>query len=137
VPVNVKLPKPTKVVAVSAGCEHSLALTSTGSVLAWGDGDDGDLGDGSFNESDVPMKVELAKGVKATAVAGGYTHSLALTSTGSVLAWGDNTFDELGDGTSGGDSDVPVQVELPAGTKATKSRTGSDAYHSLALMQRK
>ena len=35
-PVNVSLPAGTKVTAVAAGAIHSLALTSTGAVLAWG-----------------------------------------------------------------------------------------------------
>ncbi len=142
VPVNVNLPAGTKVTAVAAGASHSLALTSTGAVLAWGYNTDGELGDGSTTNSDVPVKVKLPAGMKVTAVAGGGFlegvgvdtagpgHSLALTSTGAVLAWGYNTDGELGDGNRT-NSDVPVKVKLPAGRKVTAVAAGE--LHSLAV----
>ena len=51
-------------------------------------------------------------GTKVTAVAAGELHSLAVTSTGAVLAWGGNNFGQLGDRSYEG-SDVPVRVDLP------------------------
>ena len=112
VPVKVNLPVGTKVTAVAAGAEHNLAVTSTGAVLAWGYNADGQLGDGSTGGSDVPVNVTLPTGTKVTAVAAGALHSLALTSTGAVLAWGYNADGELGDGNTT-NSDVPVKVNLP------------------------
>ncbi len=109
-PVNVSLPAGTKVTAVAAGALHSLALTSTGAVFAWGFNADGELGDGSTANSDVPVKVDLPAGTKVTAVAAGGYYSLALTSTGSVFAWGYNADGELGDGGTA-NSDVPVRGE--------------------------
>jgi alpha-tubulin suppressor-like RCC1 family protein len=55
----VKLPAGAKVTAIAAGCHHSLALTSTGQVLAWGDDASGELGDGNTTQRDVPVKVRL------------------------------------------------------------------------------
>ena len=121
VPVKVKLPAGRKVTAIAAGGYlegvgadtagpgHSLALTSTGAVLAWGYNADGELGNGNRTNSDVPVKVKLPAGRKVTAVAAGELHSLAVTSTGAVLAWGGNNFGQLGDGSYEG-SDVPVRV---------------------------
>jgi alpha-tubulin suppressor-like RCC1 family protein len=131
VPVKVKLPKGTTVTAASSGEDHSLALSSTGSVLAWGYNGDGQLGNGTTTDRHVPVKVKLPKGTKVTAISAGCEHSLALTSTGSVLAWGYNAFGQLGNGTTGGTSDVPVKVKLPKGTKVTAISGGCD--HSLAL----
>jgi alpha-tubulin suppressor-like RCC1 family protein len=130
VPVRVKLPKSAKVTEISAGWNYSLAVTSTGSVYAWGQGDYGKLGDGSTTSRDLPVKVKLPKGVKVTAVSAGASHSLALTSTGSMYAWGHGGFGELGDGSTSG-SDVPVKVKLPKGVKA--SRMSAGANHSLAV----
>jgi alpha-tubulin suppressor-like RCC1 family protein len=142
VPVSVSLPAGTKVTAVAAGSLHSLAVTSTGAVLAWGYNTDGELGDGGTTDSDVPVMVKLPAGTKVTAVAAGGYYSLALTSTGAVLAWGYNTDGELGDGGTT-DSDVPVMVKLPAGTKVTAVAAGGSLEgvggdtvgpgHSLAL----
>lgn len=124
-PVKVKLPQGTKVTAVSGGNLHSLALTSTGAVLAWGYNTDGELGNGTTTGSDLPVKVMLPQGTKVTMIAAGTSTSLALTSTGSVLAWGSNADGELGNGNTT-DSDVPVKVKLPKGTKAIRVAAGSE-----------
>ena len=129
-PVAVHLPAGVRITAVAAGAGHSLALTSTGSVLAWGAGSSGQLGDGSTAGSDVPVAVQLPAGVTVTAVAAGGAHSLALTATGSVLAWGAGGRGQLGDGSTAG-SDVPVTVRLPAGARVTSLTVG--AADSLAL----
>lgn len=130
VPVQVSLPAGTAVAAVAAGCFHSLALTMTGQVLAWGENAHGQLGDGNTTLSRAPLRVKLPAGIKAVAVAAGCFQSLALTSTGQVLAWGQNATGELGDGTTT-QSDVPVKVRLPAGTKATAIAAG--CFQGIAL----
>jgi alpha-tubulin suppressor-like RCC1 family protein len=43
-------------------------------------------------------------------IASGYLHSLAVKSDGTVWAWGDDTDGELGNGTSGTTSGVPIEV---------------------------
>jgi alpha-tubulin suppressor-like RCC1 family protein len=141
-PVNATLPAGTKVTAIAAGARHTLALTSTGSVLAWGYNADGELGDGNRTSSNVPVDVKLPPGTKVTAVAAGGYYSLALTSTGAVYAWGYNADGELGNGGKSG-SDVPVEVRLPHGTKVTAiaaggnlsevGQVGAGPGHSLAL----
>ena len=60
-----------------------------------------------------------------TAIAAGELHSLAVTSTGAVLAWGGNNFGQLGDGSYKG-SDVPVQGE-PAETGISRCRADGNA----------
>jgi alpha-tubulin suppressor-like RCC1 family protein len=142
VPVDVNLPAGTKVTAVAAGALHSLALTSTGAVFAWGFNANGELGDGGTANTDVPVKVKLPAGTKVTAIAAGGYYSLALTSTGAVFAWGFNADGELGDGGTA-NTDVPVKVKLPAGTKVTAMASGGSLYgvgqygpgpgHSLAV----
>jgi hypothetical protein len=82
---------------------------------------DGELGNSSTANSDVPVRVKLPAGTKVTAVAAGQLHSLAVTSTGMVLAWGGNNFGQLGTGSYKG-SEVPVKVNLrslPARLMAT------------------
>jgi alpha-tubulin suppressor-like RCC1 family protein len=131
-PVKVKLPKNTVVTGISAGESHGLALTSKGQVLAWGDNGYGELGNGRTNNngSDVPVRVKLPRSVRVAAVAGGVFYSLAETTSGGVLAWGYNQFGELGNGTVT-NTDVPVRVKLPAGTKVNQLYAGG--YHGLAL----
>ena len=140
-PVPVTLPAGTQVIAVAAGAVHSLALTSTGAVLAWGYNADGELGDRNRTNSDVPVKVKLPGGTKVIAVAAGGYFSLALASTGAVYAWGYNADGELGRGNGTG-SDLPVKVKC-LGRKVTAVAAGGNLFgvggtiagpgHSLAV----
>jgi alpha-tubulin suppressor-like RCC1 family protein len=129
-PVPVDLPAGTRVTAVSAGYDHGLALTSDGSVLAWGDNFVGQLGDDTTTDSSTPVPVDLPAGTRVTAIAAGQQFSLALTSDGSVLAWGNNAFGQLGDGTTTSTT-TPVPVDLPAGTRVTAIAAGS--YHGVVV----
>ena len=130
VPVQSRMPAGVTATAVAAGWDQSLALTSTGAVYAWGYNVDGQLGIGTTKNSTVPVLVHLPAGVKATAIAAGQYHSLAITSTGALYAWGYNADGELGTGTTKS-SNVPVLVHLPAGVIATADGAGDG--HSLVV----
>jgi alpha-tubulin suppressor-like RCC1 family protein len=129
-PGAVKLPATTKITQVRAGCFHTVALTSTGKVLAWGLNNLGQLGNGTTTNSTTPVKVTLPAGVKVTDVRAGCFHSMALTSTGQVLAWGGNQVGQLGNGTTA-NSDLPLHVSLPDDTTVKAIAAGE--AHSLAL----
>ncbi|MFD0736187.1 RCC1 domain-containing protein [Planotetraspora mira] len=95
--------------SIAAGDEFSLARLGNGTVQAWGDNDNGQLGNGMVGGiNPLPAPVTGLTGV--VAVAAGSNHSLALLSNGTVRAWGDNASGQLGTGVVGGDSPVPVPV---------------------------
>jgi alpha-tubulin suppressor-like RCC1 family protein len=129
-PVAVKLPAGTTVASVRAGGKHSLALTSAGQVLAWGHNSAGQLGDGTTIDRHTPLKVKLPQGTTVIAISAGGVHSLAVTAAGQVLAWGDNEYGQLGDGTTM-DRHSPVRVKLPAGTRVIA--VGASYNCSMAL----
>jgi alpha-tubulin suppressor-like RCC1 family protein len=114
------------VTAIAAGFEHGLALLSDGTVMAWGDNSQGELGDGTTANSDVPVAVSGLTGV--TAISAGGDFSLALLSNGTVMAWGDDSYGELGDGTTA-NSDIPLAVEGLTGVTAVSA----GLEHALAL----
>ncbi|WP_158587899.1 RCC1 domain-containing protein [Actinomadura logoneensis] len=122
-PAPVRLPGGVTAIRIAAGFDHSLAVTSDGRVLAWGRNTNGQLGDGTTEDRTAPVFVRLPPGVTVTQVAAGSYHSLALTSDGRVLAWGDDTLGELGDGrrARGG---TPVFVHLPDGVTASGLAAG-------------
>jgi len=88
------------VVQVSAGAFHGLAVTSGGTVWAWGGG--------TLTSSSTPVQVLGLTGV--VQVAAGVSHSLALRSDGTVWAWGFNQYGQVGDGVTGGVRLTPVEV---------------------------
>ena len=85
------------VISISAGDDHSMALTRDGKVFAWGCNVDGQLGDGTREDRLTPVAVQDLEDVISIS-AGGF-HSMALTRDGKVFAWGYNRYGELGDGT--------------------------------------
>ena len=120
-----------RVIGISAGEFHSLAVCDDGFVAAWGLGTSGQLGNGDTANHDDPQPVDLSDlpvGEKFVAVAAGRSHSMALTSGGKVFTWGRNTEGQLGNGTTD-DSKYPVLVpDLTA-----SAILGGGTMHSLAI----
>jgi len=107
------------------------ALLSDGTVWAWGNGSDGQLGDGTTAESDTPVQVTGLTGVTKI-VAGGDT-AYALTSDGRLWAWGAGTAGQLGNG-SAANSDVPVEVNVA--DRVTQVASQCDAAYALTAGRR-
>ena len=78
------------VVQVAAGRDHSMAMTTTGELYAWGEGGSGQLGHGGKEHLAVPRVVDGIGGA-VVGMAGGSTHSLVTTTEGRVLAFGSAT----------------------------------------------
>ena len=85
------------VAALKAGVFHTCALMSGGGVKCWGDNWGGDVGDGTTFIRTMPTNVNgMSTGVSA--LAGGYSYTCALTTTGGVKCWGIDTSGQIGDG---------------------------------------
>lgn len=105
------------VVAVAGGFNYSLALKNDGTVWKWS-------GFGSYGT--LPAQVQNLSGV--VAIAAGAFHNLALKNDSTVWAWGDNSYGQLGDGTTDG-RDLPAQVHNLSGVVAVDG----GSWHSLAV----
>lgn len=93
-----------KIVQISAGGAHSMALDSEGNIYAWGRGGEGQLGNGENNNSNVPILVKKEgtglEGKTIKKVMAGGMFSMVLTSDGSLYSWGKNNYGQIGDGTT-------------------------------------
>lgn len=139
-PVQVNI---STVTAISAGGNHTLALKSDGTVWAWGYNASGQIGDGTVTDKTVATWV-LGEGgfdnlTGIIDIAAGARHSVALKNDGTVWAWGDKDWGQVGDGTQGdGDPETtvlgdytttPVQVSVLTGIKSI----AAGDYFTLAL----
>jgi len=111
---------------IACGTDHSLALTSTGTIYGWGDNSNGDIGDGTTSQRSLPISITFS-GLTGTltALAVGGNRSLALDSNATVWSWGDNP---IGDGTN---NEAHAPAHLTTLSSITVIAEGRD--HSMAV----
>lgn len=114
-PVAVTMPPETVFTQISAGAEHTCALAGDGTVWCWGNGDHGQLGDGSptasewesgtsWHTANTPTRVLLPDLVVAK-VASGHYYTCVLAVGGEVWCWGDDS--------TGHPAALPVALVMP------------------------
>jgi alpha-tubulin suppressor-like RCC1 family protein len=101
---------------VNADHYHSCAVKTNGTAWCWGgDGSSGKLGDGpELLQKNAPVQ-EATGATDWTQIDAGFTHSCALTTNGTYSCWGDDTYGQLGNGSSTGAQLSPTQ-ELTSAT---------------------
>ena len=124
----VAVPGLSGVKAIAAGGLFDLALLGNGTVMAWGQGDSGELGNGTTSASPTPVAVKGLTGVSS--IAAGEEFALALLKTGTTAAWGDNSFGQLGDPAAGANATTPVAIPGLSGVAALSA----GGQTSLALL---
>ncbi|MGN0106776.1 MAG: RCC1-like domain-containing protein, partial [Hominilimicola sp.] len=83
----------TNVVKIAAGAKHALALTADGTLYAWGQNENGQLGTGNYTDSTYPKAVNIND---VRDIAAGEAHSVAVTNSGRVYVWGSNDSGQIG-----------------------------------------
>ena len=73
---------------IETGNGHTVAVDNTGKVWTWGRNDLGQLGNGTRNNSNKPVQVNLPDSTKAVEIGVGETTSYALDKDGHIYAWG-------------------------------------------------
>jgi alpha-tubulin suppressor-like RCC1 family protein len=125
-------------VAVGAGSAHSFAVKSDNSLYAWGSNSNGQLGNGStVTNSLLPVASSACgpatftgagKSSVAARLSATQNYSLAVKGDGTVVSSGENTYGQLGDGTT---------INRPSAVSAAglSGIVGISAgyYHALAL----
>ncbi|XP_063273607.1 protein RCC2 isoform X2 [Prinia subflava] len=96
---------------VSGPCAaHSLLITAEGRLWSWGRNEKGQLGHGDTKRVEAPRPIEALGGESIVAAACGRNHTLALTESGSVFAFGENKLGQLGLGNQTDAVPSPTQI---------------------------
>jgi alpha-tubulin suppressor-like RCC1 family protein len=123
-PVRVSLPDAVTQATLGGSLPsngQTLVLLSDGSLYAWGNDSDYQLGDGRTASEIFPERIQPPAGVTYRTLATGGSTSYAISTTGNVYAWGGNTVGEVGDGSTT-TAERPVRVEF--GATAISSTAG-------------
>lgn len=121
VPVLLTAPPGVTYTDIIGGSVHSMAIGSDGIAYAWGENENGQLGDGSDVDNFLPTPVVTPPGVTFTSLGAGVTHSVASGSDGNVYTWGGNRYGQLGNDTIGEETGTrtPTLASTPPGVTFT------------------
>jgi alpha-tubulin suppressor-like RCC1 family protein len=116
---------------VSAGEQHTIAIKTDGSLWSWGLGTSGQLGNFATTNRSTPVTT-FAGGNNWKQVSGGWRHTFAIKTDGSLWGWGLDQQVQLGlaRGTGGGNFLTPVTTF--AGGNNWKS-VSAGYYHTAAV----
>ncbi|KFZ26634.1 MAG: Regulator of chromosome condensation (RCC1) repeat protein [Candidatus Izimaplasma bacterium HR2] len=118
------------VLEVYLGGNYSILITTEGRIFTWGINAQGQLGDGTTTNSNIPIEITsnfyLNPDETFVSISAGGNHSSVITSEGRVFMWGYNTFGQLGDGTD-------TQRNLPVDITDNFNLIGEEIIENISL----
>jgi len=93
---------------VSAGCQHTAAVRTNGTLWTWGSGNCGQLGDGTVDSKSSPVSV-IGGFTDWCQVSGGCQYTAAVRTNGTLWTWGSGACGQLGDDSTI-DKSSPISV---------------------------
>ena len=113
--------------ALAAGLSHTCGINSSGVLKCWGEGSDGELGNGKGTLSKVPVLPSISG--TAIFVGAGGSHTCAVLANGTAFCWGYGFDGQLGDGQATS-NDSPTEVASLA--NVTRIDGGGDQSCAIA-----
>ncbi len=115
--------------SIAAGGGQTLAVRNDGTLWAWGLNQHGQVGIGTTNDVEEPVQVGIDANWRTVSEGAGANHSLAIRDDGTLWAWGDNRFGQLGLGHTN-----EVYEPLQVGTNAHWESVAAGLQHTVAIM---
>lgn len=129
IPTEIESGKTFTKVQMSKGGNFTLATDSEGKLYAWGNNKYGQLGNGTFENSNTPVAILADKQIKE--ITAGYNHTLAIDAEGKLYAWGANGEGKLGTGNETL-KNTPVQISADK----TFKKVSAGWNHTVAIDKR-
>jgi alpha-tubulin suppressor-like RCC1 family protein len=101
---------PSKVADIACGWFFSLALLRDGSLWAWGDNCNGQLGSGDIENVHTPKKVEFPEPVEISGFGCGCFHTFVISKKGELWIWGSGS--RVGFTAEGANCPLPTKAKL-------------------------
>jgi alpha-tubulin suppressor-like RCC1 family protein/predicted peptidase len=91
----------SEVINIDAGDSYAIALKKDGTVWSWGVNMDGQLGNGSYKRSNIPMQVKDTEDPSGylsdiIQIEAGVRSAIALKADGTIRCWGDDEYVQTG-----------------------------------------
>ncbi len=112
VPKSISFTAVTSTALVTAGSRHTCTATTAGEAWCWGDGVQGQLGDGANSLQNLARAVVMPAGVQFQTLSPSYIHSCALDTAGLAWCWGAGGNGRTGLGSTS-DTNIPTAVLPP------------------------
>uniref|UniRef100_A0A7N6ATJ0 HECT domain-containing protein n=1 Tax=Anabas testudineus TaxID=64144 RepID=A0A7N6ATJ0_ANATE len=116
---------------ITAGGDHSFALSLSGAVFGWGKNRAGQLGLNDKQDRPVPCHIKFLRSQKVVYISCGDEHTAALTKDGGLFTFGDGSWGQLGHGSTNNEL-LPRRVLELMGTEVSQIACGR--HHTLAFV---
>ncbi|TNN89469.1 putative E3 ubiquitin-protein ligase HERC3 [Liparis tanakae] len=116
---------------ITAGGDHSFALSLSGAVFGWGKNRAGQLGLNDKQDRAVPCHIKFLRSQKVCYISCGNEHTAALTKDGGLFTFGEGSWGQLGHGSTNNEL-LPRRVLELMGTEVSQITCGR--HHTLAFV---